>query len=129
MKKIINISILLIVSSLYIGCQDVSNPSPTQNEALNGVSNSNANKKNKGIMQNSLDSWLKEDWEKNTKGYDENQTKTEEVLVSKDKNTKKDEKGFLQYYVDKAFYYNKHKSKKEEKSHAKELEKLPVIGK
>ena len=135
MKTLLIVTILLIFS----GCASQNAPSPSQNDALNRVSKSNASTKKRGWMQEHLAFWLKEDWEKTTEEFEkkEKQKSTyiktnkkadpkEQEEASKDSSTK--EKSFsLQYYVNKIKYYNEHK-KSSGPSHLEELEKMPVIG-
>lgn len=144
MKTLLTVTILLTL----VGCGTQSSPTPSQNGALNKISKSSAEKKRNGWMQRHMDSWLKNDWEKNTQGFEEK--KSEEVLqtdsaeetrakvpsklqerqrshVSK---KKEQDSGFsLQHFVDKAAYYMNHEEKSTTPSHAKQLEKMPVIGK
>ena len=87
-------------------------------------------------MQRHLDNWMKNDWEKHTKGFKNAHNKK----VSKKKRAKSQKKQrkpsmqsndnsfTLQHYVDKAAYYIKNKPKSNNHSHVEEIEKLPVIG-
>ncbi len=68
-------------------------------------------------MQRRLDSWLQHDWEVKTKAYE------------KKEKAKKAKKGFLQYYIDKAAYYNAHKEHNTSTPHYKRLDELPAVGK
>ncbi len=90
-------------------------------------------------MQRALDDWLKNDWEKNTQGFEsskkENVTKFKNVKETEkksDKHQKKSQKeqnsGFLQHYVDKALYYQKMTKDDNATSHAQEMETMPAIG-
>lgn len=142
MKTLLPVTILLI----FVGCASQNTPTPTQNKALNGVSNSTAAKKKSGWMQKNLDNWLENDWEKSTKDFDESLQKTKTASKIEEKpsknnanlkqqdqksldNKKEEDSGFtLQHYVDKAAYYLEHKEKSNEPSHAEQLKKLPVIG-
>jgi len=142
MKNLIYVTVILT----FVGC---SSPqvAPSQNDALNAISKSNASTKKDGAMQRALDDWLENDWEKNTKGFEETKqteavetTRTnndedvkenfsEEKRVKKTTSSSNNNESFtLQHYVDKAKYYMEHK-KTHTKSHVKELEALPVIGK
>ena len=148
MENILNVSKLLIsgvVVSSFLGCNSVSNPTPTTNEALNNVSNSNAGKEEKGLMQKSLDGWMKSDWDKNTKDFKKEQTQKKDELHVEEENTKspskkkiasqkqnvknKEDTRFLQHYVNKMEYHNKHTKEDKTPSHVEELNKLPAIGK
>ena len=139
---------LLIVTILLIfgGCASQNQPTPSQNDALNSVSKSSADTKEKGYLQEHLDSWLQNDWEKNTEGFEKSDeqkstskkntqiqqrdaVKEEKKEVSLEKSAKEEDDSFtLQHYVDKIKYYNEHK-KSSGPSHVEELEKMPVIGK
>ena len=88
-------------------------------------------------MQEHLDSWLTEDWEKGTQGFEEKETKKSTPTKEKEAANKakgeqnasdEDDSFTLQHYVDKIKYYNEHK-KSSGASHVEELNKMPVIGK
>jgi len=119
---------LLIVTLLFIlqGCRSQNSLSPSQNTTLNKVTKSTEAKQKEGWMQKHLDDWLKNKWEKNTASFEENALNKKPQQEQNLSNSKK--RGWLQYYVDKISYYNKH-TKKSNSSHAKKLEKMPVIGK
>ena len=70
MKKLLTVTILLIFS----GCASQNTPSPSQNKALNSVTNSTAQKERKGWMQEQLDSWLEEDEGKSSKELEKSDT-------------------------------------------------------
>ena len=92
---------------------------PSQNRALNSISPSN-NAEKKGTLQNSLDSWLKDDWEPTQK-----ETKKESLHVKEDDNSSFK----LQNYVDKWKRYSEKKASKPKKpSHVEMINSLPVIG-
>ena len=142
MKMLLMVTILLI----FGGCASQNQPTPSQNDALNRISKSSADTKEKGYLQEHLDSWLKNDWEKNTKGFDKSdaqkstskksaQVQQRDVVkeskkeASVEKSAEEENDSFtLQHYVDKIKYYNEHK-KSSGHSHLEELEKMPVIGK
>lgn len=134
MKRLLFVTIILI----FGGCSTANQPSPSQNPALNSVSKSTAAKEKKGLMQESLDSWIHDDWEKNTKDFEEKKSvhekKQEQKTVKQQEKSirqRRDssEKGFLQHYVDKAVYYNEKTKKETSPSHVEELNSLPAIGK
>ncbi len=132
MKNLYYVTIILI---LFNGCDATNQPSPSQNEILNKVSKSNAAKEKKGLMQESFDSWLASDWDKNTQGFEESKKeehaplKSEKNIAKKETQIKpKKEEGFLQHYVDKVIYYHEHEEEDNSTSHVEEMEKLPVIG-
>lgn len=133
MKYLLVVTILLILS----GCSSQNGITPSQNKALNSISPSTAEKKEPGWIQRHLESWLQNDWEKRTQGFEENTSKEVATDAKKlphnaTKNNKKQKNGddrfALQHYVDKIDYYIKHKPKSNTPSHAKELSKLPAIG-
>ena len=88
-------------------------------------------------MQEHMDSWLEEDWEKTTQDFEKKKKQKETYKQSTKKSDAEEvsvkgsstnEKSFtLQYYVDKIKYYSEHK-KSSDSSHLQELEKMPVIG-
>jgi len=120
MKKshLIIIAMLTLLSISACSTTKVGNPS--QNDALNSVTESGKNKKS-GAMQGSVDSWLKDEWTPSVEKDKEIQKKY------KDKN-----RDFtLQEYVDKSEVYVKDKEVKEynkENSHSEKMKSMPVIG-
>jgi len=140
MKHLITKTTLIILSSsLIIGCSSLSSSAPSQNAALNSISKSNAAKPKDGYMQSMMDSWLKNDWTP-TISKDKN---IQKKYMRKDGSTKtiykdgreevhyveKDDKPFtLQEYVDKASAYRKAHPNDYEHSNVKKLESMPVIG-
>ena len=117
MKKI---GIPLIITTLTLLAQ-----APSQNSALKDISPSGTEKKSNSAMQNSLDNWLKEDWEPTQKKIEaEEKVSHVEGKENNDSNFK------LQTYVNKWEKYNKKKAKEPKKaSHAEMLNTLRVIGK
>jgi len=125
-------NILLIILSIFtISCKDTNAVSPSQNKALNSISNSNADRGKNGYMQRSIDKIQKEDKStKKTKESIDNETKQKEITdsVKKEKirEKKSEDKYTLQYYFDKtATYLN---SKEKTTSHKEKMDKMPVIG-
>ncbi len=149
MKKTI-ITLTFTISTLFLlnSCSSKVNISPSQNSALNSISNSGGKAK-AGYMQKSMDSWIQNDWtpevsqnkeiQKKYMKKVEDSTIHEEIekqdankLQTPDVNVqyKEDEnRNFtLQEYVDKAAVYGK-SHPADEKSNVKKLESMPVIGK
>jgi len=63
MKQIIiKTTLTILSSSLIIGCSSSSSVAPSQNSALNSISNSSAAKSKDYFMQKSMDEWFKNDW-------------------------------------------------------------------
>lgn len=141
---------LIISSLLLVGCATNAAISPSQNSSLNAVSPNTASSSKGGVMQNSLDSWLKEDWIPNTTvnapqsnatissngsgaTLQNNVANTESTVVQV--NIPEDETPFtLQKYADKWKVYHENKEKMnegkpKEPSHIDEVNALPVIGK
>jgi len=142
MKQLIIISNLLLLAFVLSNCSSSSaKVTPSQNTALNSISNSNAGTKKEGAMQKSLDSWLKNDWEPTVSKDKEIQKKyMQEKKEAKSKTSakenqkshfvdKKDKNFTLQEYVDKASAYMRAKPNDYNSSHVKKVESLPVIGK
>ena len=140
----------MLTFSFLTGCASENVTPPSQNNALNSISNSNAAKEKKGIMQESLDSWLQDDWlptiqkDKNIrKKYmkvEKKESPQTQLIESQETNKTKEspattyvektDKAFtLQEYVDKAEAYMKEKPNNYEESNVKKLESLPAIGK
>ncbi len=142
MKQLIIISNLLLLAFVLSNCSSSSaKVTPSQNTALNSISNSNAGTKKEGAMQKSLDSWLKNDWEPTVSKDKEIQKKyMQEKKEAKSKTSakenqkshfvdKKNKNFTLQEYVDKASAYMRAKPNDYNSSHVKKVESLPVIGK
>ena len=131
---------LLISSLLLVGCATNATVSPSQNSSLNTVSPNTAAASKGGMMQNSLDSWLKEDWIPNstTKAVTTSSSTPEgssATSVSTDTTVVTDEKPFtLQSYADKWKVYHENKEKMnegkpKEASTIDKIQAMPVIGK
>jgi len=141
MKQLIIISHSFLALTLLSGCASKTQSSPSQNSALNSVSKSSAAKKHEGVMQKSLDSWLKDDWEPTVskdkeiqKKYmkrqgvkkGESNTTTEEGVTY----TESEDGNFtLQELVDKAAAYQRAHPSDYNNSNVKKLQSMPVIGK
>jgi len=140
MKYLITtISLTILGSSLMTGCSYLSSDAPSNNSALNSISNSNGKAKD-GVMQKMMDSWFSNDW---TPTISKDKT-IQKKYMRKDGSTKtvykdgreeihyveKDDKPFtLQEYVDKASVYRKAHPNDYENSNVKKLESMPIIGK
>ena len=138
MKQLIIISHSFLALTLLSGCASKTQTSPSQNSALNSVSKSSAAKKHEGVMQKSLDSWLKDDWEPTVSKDKEiqkkyMQKKEDKTLVNDTKEShfvdKKNKNFTIQEYVDKAAAYRKAHPNDYEHSNVRKLESMPVIGK
>lgn len=53
---------LSVSTLLLVGCTNQNGVSPSQNPSLNAISKSSASSHEPGIMQRSLDNWLKSEW-------------------------------------------------------------------
>jgi hypothetical protein len=116
----LKITIVATISILSLSsCSSNSSVAPSRNEALNSVTNSTAEKNNKGSMQKSLDIWLKNEWT----------PKVEKDEAIKAKNQDKDRDFKLQEYVDKSEVYMRESNSTTKDSHYKRMESMPVIGK
>jgi len=119
---------------LLASCGSSAPLAPSQNDALNKISNSKGKEKS-SYMQQGLDSWLEEEWkpivEQNVEIQDKYMQKVESTKSQvEEKYVEKKNKTFtLQEYADKANAYNKREKKKLEESHAEKLKEMPVIGK
>jgi hypothetical protein len=139
-KNIITVTLLSLLVGVS-GCTSSTNVSPQENKELNNVSSTTTNKK-PGLMQTTLDGWLKDDWtptvekdpeikkkymKKRVVKKGENNT-TEEIVEYK--YTETEDRNFtLQEYVDKAVAYQKAHPNDYNNSNVKKLESMPVIGK
>ncbi|MBL0708711.1 MAG: hypothetical protein JJW00_06665 [Sulfurimonas sp.] len=116
-----NLNITITTSILLLSlsaCSSKTATSPSQNEALNSVTNTTAQKEKDGIMQRSMDSWIKDEWTP--------KTQKDEKVKTLDKDESRDFK--IQEYVDKSQTYLKDSDAKETQSHTKKVNSLPVIG-
>jgi hypothetical protein len=145
--------IAITVSSMFIlnSCSSNSNIAPSQNSALNSVSNSNGKAKT-GYMQQAMDKWFTSDWtptvSKDKEIQEKYMKKVEAPVVSENKQTEgsytkkaeisdtkveyiedKNRDFTLQEYVDKAAVYQKSHPADYKNSNVKKLESMPVIGK
>jgi hypothetical protein len=100
-------------------CSSNATVSPSQNEALNSVTNSTAKKDNEGTMQKTLDGWLKDEWTP--------KVEKDEAIKAKNQDKTRDFK--LQEYVEKSEVYMKESNSTTKDSHYKKMESMPVIGK
>ena len=138
-KNIITVTLLSLLVGVS-GCTSNTPVSPQENQELNNVTSTTINKK-PGLMQNSLDSWLKDDWTPTVEKNPEIQKKymKQNVVIKEGENNTTEKKveytedktrAFtLQEYVDKAAAYQKAKPNDYENSNVKKLESMPVIGK
>lgn len=119
MKNLLTITLTTITLISLSACSSKDIANPSQNEELNSVSVSSAQKEKDGMMQTSLDKWLKDDWTPTI----EKSEKIKEIEKDKGRDFT------LQEYVDKAEVYQEEKRPSTTKSHVKEMNSLPVIGK
>ena len=136
MKRIIVKYSTILALVLSTACSSTSpDVSPSQNDALNRISNSSA-KSDKGSLQSALDSFLKDDWTPTVEKDEEIQKKyMKRVDANESNDTNKsiyvedEDKPFtLQEYVDKRAAYVKEHPADHNNSHVHKLEMMPVIG-
>lgn len=121
MKQVISQTNLILSLVFFSGCTVNNTVSPSKNNALNSVSDSNAKKEKSYWMQNQLDSFFEKEWDPTMKEDKEIQEK----YVKKEEK----EKSFtLQEMADKQAAYKKAHPIDESKSNVKKLESMPVIG-
>ncbi len=120
MKKLNTIIITILTLLTFSACSQKTSVAPSQNKALNSVTNSTAQKESNGVMQKSLDKWLKDEW---TPTVEKDET-------IKAKNQDKTRDFTLQEYVDKSGVYIKEKESegKTTQSHVEKMKSMPVIG-
>ena len=134
---------------LLAGCGAHSDTgAPSSNASLNAISPSSVNKEKKGYLQESYDTWEKEEWEPNTREPEATKDAKETsaaaagaVVTSEDnqsapaptatrENNASDETFTLQHYVDKWKRYNENTETNETApSNAERLDAMPAIGK
>ena len=120
MKNFKLISIITFTLLSFSACSTTEVGNPSQNSALNSVTNSGKDVKT-GAVQESLNSWIKEDWE----------PKVEKNKKIQKKYENEDRDFTLQEYVDKSEVYVKDKKSAEyteENSHSQKMKSMPVIG-
>ena len=135
MKQLIikySISLSLVI---FTACSTSSDVSPSQNDALNNVSNSDANN-NKGALQGLLDSFIEDDWSPTVEKDKEIQNKY--MVESQELNSTKESKKVyvedasrdftLQEYADKAGVYIKAHESDHNSSHVHKINSMPIIG-
>jgi hypothetical protein len=126
MNYLLSVTILLI----FAGCNDAKQPSPTQNSVLNTVSNSSAQKKRSGFLQEEVDSWLhntpKEEVSKKEEKQHIVKESHKEVNVKTTQKQMSEKKGFLQEQLDAAS--KSMESDHSSPSHVEEMKTMPAIG-
>ena len=138
MKQLTITTLAISAFILLSGCATEAPVAPSQNSDLNKISNSGGKAK-PGIMQKSLDSWLKNEWTPTVnkdKNIQKKYLKKEDGSTKADNNNTeekyvedKDRNFTLQEYVDKADAYMKAHPSDENSSNVKKLQNMPVIGK
>lgn len=137
MKHITQLTLTVFSVSFFLGCSTHLGDTPSQNSAINTISPTNSSKKD-GVMQKSLDGWLKKDWTPTVQKDEKIKSKYMEpkkVVTKKDSKEKvkyvekRNSKFTLQEYVDKAGAYMRAKPNDYNSSHVHKMESMPVIGK
>ncbi len=118
MKRLIIKYSISLSFLLCTACSTSGEVSPSQNSALNSISNSSA-KSDKGVIQNMLDNFLKEEWTPTVESNKEIQKRYIE---------KEDKYFTLQEYMDKREAYLKVHPSDHNNSNVHKLEMMPVIG-
>jgi hypothetical protein len=136
MKKPIQLTLTALTFVALSACSYTSKPSDSQKNALESVS-SDTHPKEKGAMQNSLDTWLSQDWTPTVEKDENIQKKYMDSEIKKTNNGKEEhvntedpKRPFtLQEYADKAGAYMKaHENDPKKPSHVEKMSKMPVIG-
>jgi len=133
MKQLIN-NILITLSLLYMsGCTPSPTVAPTQNDALNKISNSNAKKEKSYFLQNQFDYFVDKELTPTVVKDKEIQKKYMDKVVDKKtgKVTYKDKESdyfTLQETCDKIGVYMREHPSDYSKSTVHKLEMMPVIG-
>lgn len=136
LKLIITISSTLL---LFTACGSSTPVAPSQNSALNSITDSNGKEKS-GYMQQGLDSWLEDDWTPTVEQDKEVRTKYMEKVESNSSKEnvgstevqyveKKNKNFTLQEYVDKSAAYFKAHPNDDANSNVEKLNSMPAIGK
>jgi len=131
MKRLYTTLTLNMALFTFVACSHSEPVAPSQNSALNSISNSSGKEKS-GIMQQGLDSWLEKEWspaiQKDEQVREKYMQETEESGEIKYRD--KENKPFtLQEFIDKSDAYFKAKESELDDSHVQKLESMPVIGK
>ena len=131
-------SSIIIAAFVLAGCATNATVSPSQNPSLQAVSPNTAATSEGGVMQRSLDTWLKDEWTPLTTPKAAQQSKegtTKNTEVASTTSKVEDEKPFtLQSFADKWKVYHENEAKMnegkpKEASHIDAVNALPVIGK
>lgn len=137
-----SLTITAVLSTLMlVGCANREGVAPSQNSSLNAVSPSPTAESEGGVMQRSLDAWLKEEWTPMTKivPVETKTTAPDGTVVTTTTMVEvpepKDNEPFtLQKYADKWKVYHENQArmnagKPKEASHLEMLNRMPLIGK
>jgi hypothetical protein len=135
MKQLILKCTIFFSLTLFTACSTSQQISPSQNDALNRVSNSNAATEN-GLLQSLLDNFLQDKWTPSVSKDKDIQKKYMKEIEIKEKNgtvhkkyVEKEDRPFrLQEYVDKRAAYIKAHPSDYNNSNVHKLEMMPVIG-
>ena len=119
MKQVISQTNLILSLVFLSGCTTTILTTPSQNKALNSVSNSNAEKEQSYWMQNQIDNFFEKEW---------NPTMKEDKKIQEKYGNKKEKSFTLQEIADKQAAYKKAHPIDESKSNVKKLDGMPVIG-
>ncbi len=133
MKQLINKILISLSLVSMIGCTPSPTVAPTQNSALNKISNSNAKKKKSYFLQNQFDYFVNKELTPTVIKDKEIQKKYMDKVVDKKtgKVTYKDKKSdyfTLQETCDKISTYMRENPSDYNKSNVHKLEMMPVIG-
>jgi len=120
MKQLSNKTVIILSTTLLVGCMSTPQVTPSKNSALNNISKSNASKKQSYFFQKKVDKFVDVQWK---------ETVLKDEGIKKKYEENKEKKFTLQEFVDKANVYTKKKSHDSSKSNVSKLESMPVIGK
>ncbi len=121
-----------VCALILAGCANREGVAPSQNPSLQEVSPSTTATSEGGVMQRSLDAWLKEEWTPLTAPAAAPATPAERPDTNG--SAAEEEPPFtLQHYIDKWKIYHENQDKRKEgepetPSHAETIGTLPVIG-
>jgi hypothetical protein len=135
MKQVIIKSSICLSLCIFSACSTSSDLSPSKNDALNEISNSNANN-GKGSLQGLLDTFIEDDWTPTVTADEEIQQKYMQKVPPEKKEAQKSEKYIekedkyftLQEYADKRAAYVKAHPSDHNNSHVHKINSMPVIG-
>jgi len=133
MKQLLDKTLITLSLFLLVGCTTSTKVNPSQNDALNEVSNSTAKKENSYFLQQQFDGFINDELAPSVAKDKEIQDKYMDKHIDKKTGEvtyvdREDDNFTLQEIADKLGSYKKATEKDDSNSHVKKVESLPVLG-